>query len=166
METSGGSSRNAKRKSGHREEQPERHPFNNAIVPPHLQTIRHSESAALALLCEKSFSTDSLGVLTSVTQWVTLQAVIRSFRHKGLQRFFRTGSTAGIQAAHANRLRLILGRLDASTSPRDMDLPGLGLHPLKGPRKAFWAVRVSGNWRVTFTFAGTDADAVDYEDYH
>jgi proteic killer suppression protein len=92
--------------------------------------------------------------------------VIRSFRHKGLQRFFESGSKAGIQPGHADRLRLILGRLDASTAPGDMDLRGLVLHPLKGNRKGFWSVRVSGNWRVTFKFEGKDAEVVDYEDYH
>ena len=92
--------------------------------------------------------------------------MIRSFRHKGLQRFYESGSKAGIQANHADRLRLILGRLDASTAPGDMDLPGLVLHPLKGSRKGFWSVRVSGNWRVTFRFEGMDAEVVDYEDYH
>ena len=92
--------------------------------------------------------------------------MIRSFRHKGLKRFFLTGSTAGIQSAHASRLRLILARLDAATSVRDMDLPGLMLHPLKGDRKSYWSVRVSGNWRITFTFAGKNADIVNYEDYH
>ena len=92
--------------------------------------------------------------------------MIRSFRHKGLKRFFETGSTSGIQPAHANRLRLILGRLSASASPGDMDLPGLMLHPLKGDRKGAWSVRVSGNWRVTFAFAGKDAADVNYEDYH
>ena len=92
--------------------------------------------------------------------------MIRAFRHKGLKRFFETGSTSGIQPAHANRLRLILGRLSASASPGDMDLPGLMLHPLKGDRKGSWSVRVSGNWRVTFAFAGKDATDVNYEDYH
>jgi Plasmid maintenance system killer protein len=92
--------------------------------------------------------------------------VIRAFRHKGLKRFFETGSTAGIQSAHANRLHLILGRLNVATSARDMNLPGLALHPLKGDRKGFWSVQVSGNWRITFTFAGKDADSVNYEDYH
>jgi proteic killer suppression protein len=92
--------------------------------------------------------------------------VIRTFRHKGLKRFFETGSVAGIQASHASRLRLILGRLNASTSARDMNLPGLMLHPLKGSRKGFWSVQVSGNWRITFTFAGKDAEFVNYEDYH
>jgi len=77
-----------------------------------------------------------------------------------------TGSKAGIQAAHAGKLRLILGRLHASTSPRDMNLPGLYLHELKGDRKDTWSVRVSGNWRVTFKFDGPDVASVNYEDYH
>jgi proteic killer suppression protein len=92
--------------------------------------------------------------------------VIRGFKHKGLAKFFETGSRAGIQAQQAERLRLILGRLSAATGPRDMALPGLDLHPLKGDRKGTWAVSVSGNWRVTFKFLGKDADSVDYEDYH
>ena len=92
--------------------------------------------------------------------------MIRSFKHKGLRRFFETGSTAGIQASHAARLRLILGRLDASTQPQDMNLPGLRLHELKGKRSGIWAVDVSGNWRITFRFNGEDAEIVDYEDYH
>ena len=95
-----------------------------------------------------------------------MQIVIRSFRHKGLKRFYETGSTAGIQSLRANRLRLILGRLNVSASVQDMNLPGLMLHPLKGDRKGFWSVRVSGNWRITFTFAEKDADIVNYEDYH
>ena len=93
-------------------------------------------------------------------------AVIRGFRHKGLGQFFETGSNAGIRAQHAERLRLFLGRLSAATAPGDMALPGLDLHPLKGDRKGVWAVSVSGNWRVTFTFVEKDADSVDYEDYH
>jgi len=92
--------------------------------------------------------------------------VIRGFRHKGLAKFFETGSKAGVQAQHAERLRLILGRLSAATAPRDMALPGLHLHPLKGDRKGTWAVSVSGNWRVTFKFVGKDTDFVDYKDYH
>ena len=91
---------------------------------------------------------------------------IKVFRHKGLQQFFATGSKRGIQAKHAARLRLILGRLHVAASPRDMNLPGLGLHELHGTREGTWAVRVSGNWRVTFRFAGKDAEWVDYEDYH
>jgi len=92
--------------------------------------------------------------------------VIRGFRHKGLAKFFETGSRAGIQPQHAERLRLILGRLNAATSPQDMGLPGSNLHPLSGDRKGTWAVSVSGNWTVTFKFVEKDADAVDYEDYH
>ena len=92
--------------------------------------------------------------------------MIRSFVHKGLERFFRTGDKSGIQAKHAKRLRLILSNLDQAESPEDMDLPGLALHELKGPRKGVWAVKVSGNWRVTFRFVGHDAEMVNYEDYH
>jgi len=92
--------------------------------------------------------------------------VITSFKHKGLERFFTTGSKAGIQPNHAERLRLILGRLNASTDPKDMNLPGLDLHELRGNRKGTWSVKVSGNWRVTFTFAGKNAENVNYEDYH
>ncbi len=92
--------------------------------------------------------------------------MIHGFKHKGLAKFFQTGSKAGIQAQHAERLELILGRLSAATSPKDMGLPGLELHPLKGDRKGGWAVKISGNWRVTFLFAEKDADDVDYEDYH
>ena len=92
--------------------------------------------------------------------------MIRSFKHKGMERFFLTGSKAGVQVQQAERLRLILGRLNAATAPEDMRLPGLDLHQLKGDRKGTWAVKASGNWRVTFTFVGKDATEVDYEDYH
>jgi proteic killer suppression protein len=92
--------------------------------------------------------------------------VIRSFQHKGLERFFTTGIKAGIQAKHANRLRLILGRLHVASEPRDMNLPGLKLHRLKGMREDTWSVAVSGNWRITFAFVNKDVTDVDYEDYH
>jgi addiction module HigA family antidote len=92
--------------------------------------------------------------------------MITGFKHKGLERFFLRGTKAGIQPRHAARLRLILARLHASTRPQDMNLPGLDLHELKGNRQGTWAVKVSGNWRVTFVFRDEDAEAVDYEDYH
>ena len=92
--------------------------------------------------------------------------MIKGFRHRGLERFFLKGTKAGIQAKHEKRIRLILGRLHVSTSPRDMDLPGLRLHPLKEKRKGAWAVSVSGNWRITFVFDGVDVVDVNYEDYH
>ena len=92
--------------------------------------------------------------------------MITSFIHKGLERFYKTGKSSGIQAKHAKRLRLILTNLDQAESPSDMDLPGLRLHELKGRRKNIWSVSVSGNWRVTFRFIGRDAEMVNYEDYH
>jgi proteic killer suppression protein len=92
--------------------------------------------------------------------------MIRSFKHKGLEKFFLKGIKSGIQAKHTARLRLILGRLSAAASPKDMDLPGLKLHELSGRRRGVRSVWVSGNWRVTFRFERTDAEVVDYEDYH
>ena len=92
--------------------------------------------------------------------------MITSFRHRGLERFFVTGSKAGVRPEHAERLRLVLGRLAAAVTAQDMDLPGLRLHPLKGRLKGRWSVTISGNWRVTFAFSGKDAVQVDYEDYH
>ena len=92
--------------------------------------------------------------------------MIISFIHKGLERFYKTGRSSGIQAKHAKCIRLILTNLDQAESPRDMDLSGLRLHELKGNRKNIWSVSVSGNWRVTFRFIGKDAEIVNYEDYH
>ncbi len=92
--------------------------------------------------------------------------MIRNFAHKGLEVFFRSGSKAGIRADHANRLRVQLGVLDNATQPGDLDVPGWRLHPLKGHLKDHWAVTVNGNWRLTFRFVGTDAELVNYQDYH
>jgi proteic killer suppression protein len=92
--------------------------------------------------------------------------MIKTFRHKGLERFFRDGSKAGIQPQHAKRLRLQLGRLDAAKSAADMNLPGWKWHLLKGDLAGHWSVWVNGNWRMTFTFEGEDAVLVDYRDYH
>ncbi len=92
--------------------------------------------------------------------------MIRSFAHKGLKDFLETGSKKGIQSDHASILARILDRLDASTSPRDMDLPGYRLHELKGDKQECWSVTVNGNWRVTFFFVDNDAYLVDYKDYH
>ncbi|NRR31534.1 type II toxin-antitoxin system RelE/ParE family toxin [Oxalobacteraceae bacterium] len=92
--------------------------------------------------------------------------MIKSFRHKGLQRFFETGSKAGIQAAHAAKLRLQLAALDQATHAEDLSAPSWELHPLKGDLKGHWAITVNGNWRMVFTFEGTNAILVDYRDYH
>ena len=92
--------------------------------------------------------------------------MIKRFKHKGLKELFKTGSKKGIQANHANRLRLILIRLHSSQTPEDMNLPGFKLHLLTGNLKDNYAVTVSGNWRVIFKFEGNDAVGVDYIDYH
>ena len=92
--------------------------------------------------------------------------MIQSFKHKGLELFFTTGNQSGIQPNHAKRLNLILGRLNASIAPEDMNLPGLFFHSLSGDRADTFSVRVSGNWCITFKFEGIHAVSVDYEDYH
>jgi proteic killer suppression protein len=92
--------------------------------------------------------------------------MIRSFKHKGLERFFVTGSKSGIQPEHSEKIARILDRLDASLSPSDMNLPGYRLHELKGKDAGRWAVTVSANWRIVFEFEGQDAILVDYLDYH
>lgn len=92
--------------------------------------------------------------------------MIKSFRHKGLERFFLTGSKAGIQSTHAARLRLQLARLDAASGPQDMNLPGWRFHSLGEDLAGHFAVTVNKNWRLIFTFEGEDAVLVDYKDYH
>jgi len=92
--------------------------------------------------------------------------MIRSFRHKGIERFFKTGSKAGIQPKHGVRLNLLLTQLDLATEPQDMNLSGWDWHPLKGDLADHWAVSVNGNWRLTFAFDSGDAVLVDYRDYH
>lgn len=96
----------------------------------------------------------------------TILGMIKTFRHKGLQRFFETGSKAGIQAAHASKLRLQLAALDQAIRAEDLSAPSWSLHPLKGDLKGHWAITVNGNWRMIFAFEGSDAILVDYLDYH
>lgn len=92
--------------------------------------------------------------------------MIKSIRHKGLRSFFETGSTAGVQAAHAKRLRMQLAALDTARVIDDMDIPGFRLHSLKGAMRGRWAITVNGNWRLTFEFRGGNVYILDYEDYH
>jgi proteic killer suppression protein len=92
--------------------------------------------------------------------------MIKSFRHKGLAKLYESGKKAGVQTAHAKKLRLILGVLEAAKAPKDVGLPGLELHPLKVVLEGFWAITVSGNWRIIFQLDGEDAVNVDYVDYH
>lgn len=92
--------------------------------------------------------------------------MIKTFMHKGLRRLYETGSRGSVQAAHAARLERLLDRLAAATLATDMNLPGFGFHELAGNRKGTYAVKVSGNWRLTFRFQDGDACNVDLEDYH
>ena len=92
--------------------------------------------------------------------------MIKSFRHKGLEQFFRTGSKAGIQPKHAEKLRVQLFALTNAQRATDMNAPGWRLHRLTGELADHWSIDVSGNWRLTFTFQGQDAILVDYKDYH
>ena len=92
--------------------------------------------------------------------------MIRGFKHKGLERFFRRGDHRGIPAQSTARIERVLDRLDAAMQPDDMNLPGYRFHRLKGDRVGAFAVTVTGNWRITFAFEGEDAIRVDLEDYH
>ncbi len=92
--------------------------------------------------------------------------MIKSFLHKGLERFYRTGSKAGIQPRHAGKLRRILIRLEVAAGPDDVDIPGFRLHRLHGDRSGIWSITVQANWRITFRFNGQDVEIVNYEDYH
>lgn len=92
--------------------------------------------------------------------------MIKSFKHKGLRKFFYNDDRSRINPNHASKLSRILDRLDASVKPQDMNLPGYKLHQLKGQEQGTWSVWVNGNWRVTFEFDGPDAIVVDYRDYH
>ena len=92
--------------------------------------------------------------------------MIKNFIHKGLEKFFSTGSKAGIQARDEKRIRLILAQLNQSKTVEDMNVPTLALQQLKGKRKGIWAVTVQANWRITFRFIEGDAEIVNYEDYH
>jgi proteic killer suppression protein len=91
---------------------------------------------------------------------------IKSFRNKALQKFFETGSTKGINAQQAPKLKRILDKLDNAICPEDMNLPNYSLHKLEPKTAGRWAVSVNGPWRVTFEFEGEDAKVVDYEQYH
>ncbi len=92
--------------------------------------------------------------------------MIRTFRHAGLEAYYRTGSKAGIQPHHAAKLCVLLTALDGAKSPQDMNAPAWRLHGLSGTLAGHWSVWVNGNWRLTFRFEGDDAELVDYRDYH
>ena len=92
--------------------------------------------------------------------------MILSFRHKGLEAFFKTGRVAGVQPTHAKRLREPLTALNAASGPQDLGRPSWRLHGLSGDRAGFHSVTVQANWRLTFRFVGTDVELLDYLDYH
>lgn len=91
--------------------------------------------------------------------------MIQSFKHKGLRSLFQEDDRRRLRPDQVDRLRLLLSALDQASGAQDMNQPAFGLHPLAGNRKGIWAVKVSGNWRVTFRFADGDAYDVDLEDY-
>ncbi len=92
--------------------------------------------------------------------------MIGTWRHKGLKRFYETGSRSGIQPAHASRLRMQFAAMETAHSVDDMDIPGFRLHPLKGSDRGRWSIWVNGNWRLTFEFRDGNVHVLDYEDYH
>ena len=92
--------------------------------------------------------------------------MIKTFRHSGIEKFFTTGSKTEIQPSHAVKLSVQLFQLSRARAAIDMDAPGWGLHSLRSDLKGHWAVKVNGNWRLTFTFEGDNAILVDYLDYH
>jgi len=92
--------------------------------------------------------------------------MIKSFKHKGLEKFYTSGSTQGIQANHAKKLRMQLVALDTAQSVDDMDIPGYRLHQLTGNRRGIWTITVNANWRLTFEFEEGNVYILNYEDYH
>ncbi|MEH6503032.1 MAG: type II toxin-antitoxin system RelE/ParE family toxin [Cycloclasticus sp.] len=92
--------------------------------------------------------------------------MIKSFKHKGLEVFYTSGTTKGIQAKHAKKLRMQLAALDTAHQIEDLDIPGYRLHQLKGDLKGLWSITVNANWRITFEFSDSNIYIVNYKDYH
>jgi proteic killer suppression protein len=92
--------------------------------------------------------------------------MIKSFKHKGLETFYATGSAKGIQTNHAKKLRMQLAALDTAHQIEDLDIPGYRLHQLKDRLKNLWSITVNANWRITFEFSDGNVYIVNYEDYH
>jgi proteic killer suppression protein len=92
--------------------------------------------------------------------------MIKSFKHKGLEKFYDRGNTKGVQANHAKKLRMQLAALDTAQSVGDMDIPGYRLHQLTGDKKGTWSITINANWRLTFEFEEGNVYILNYEDYH
>jgi proteic killer suppression protein len=92
--------------------------------------------------------------------------MIVSFRHKGLERLYRSGSSRGLNQEHVPKITRVLAMLDVAATADELNIPSLKLHQLKGELKGFWSVWVNGNWRIIFRFVGSNVELVDYLDYH
>jgi proteic killer suppression protein len=92
--------------------------------------------------------------------------MIRTFKHRGLKKLYERDDRSQVRSTHLDRIEDILARLDVAAAPSDLDLPGYALHPLKGELKGFWAIKVSGNWRIIFRFKDGDAFELNLVDYH
>ena len=92
--------------------------------------------------------------------------MIKTFKHKGLEKFYTSGNTKGVQAKHANKLRMQLAALDTAHHIEDLDIPGYRLHQLKGSLNGLWSITVNANWRITFEFSDGNDYIVNYDDYH
>lgn len=92
--------------------------------------------------------------------------MIRTFKHRGLKRLYEKGDQSHVSSELLNRIEDIIARLDIAVVPPDLDLPGYGLHQLKGKLKGYWALKVSGNWRIIFRFRDGDAFDINLIDYH
>lgn len=92
--------------------------------------------------------------------------MIKSFKHKGLEKFYKTGNTKGIQAIHAKKLKQLLSMLEAMTTTDDLKLPSLRFHQLQGDKQNLYSITVQANWRLTFEFENENVYILDYTDYH
>jgi proteic killer suppression protein len=92
--------------------------------------------------------------------------MIRSFRHRGLKRFYEQGDRSGIRPDLVDTIERILAVLDSAVTPQALNIPRYRLHPLKGDMKGLWSVTVRANWRIVFRFEGADAFDVELMDYH
>ena len=92
--------------------------------------------------------------------------MIKSFRHRGLQRLYERGDRSRINPTLVDKIETALGLLDVAETPEAVNLPGYRLHPLRGDLRGFWSIRVSGNWRLIFRFDARDVCDVDLVDYH
>ena len=104
--------------------------------------------------------------LKPVTERVTFVCMIKNIRSQPLRPLYEKGVTFKLPASQLGKISLVLGLLDAAVTPADMDFPGSGLHKLSGGLKYFWAVIISGNYRIRFKFEDTSVTDVDYLDYH